>query len=172
MPYCSYPQQAEASRGRGTPAVAGRARAALGRQKPLCPDCQGKGGRFSPSGFRLQNGSLLQLRCDTKRAKPTQLIGKVEVPQYLMQNSAGNTHFLFPLEKNAVARRLLPLPTACLNGTCLSGRADALERKGFFFPSGFWQNQKTTFQNDFSMSFLPNAAITSNPMTMRRQSRC
>lgn len=46
-----------------------------------------------------------------------------------------------------------------------------LDAEGFF-PSGFWQTQKTTFQSDFSMGFLPNAAITSNAGTMRPQSRC
>lgn len=95
---------------------AGRARTARGRRTAAGPGPAGQGGRVLLSRFSLQNGSLLQLQCNMKRGKPTKLTYKVEAPQYLMQNRVGNIHFLFSLEKNAVARRLLPLSTACQTG--------------------------------------------------------
>lgn len=70
----------------------GRARTARGHRTAAVPGPQGKG-NASAVRFRLQNGSLLQLRCNTKRVKATQLMCKVEAPQYLMQNGAGNPHF-------------------------------------------------------------------------------
>lgn len=103
----------------------GRARTARGHRTAAVPGLQGKGNGFAVR-FRLQNGSLLQLRCNTKRVKATQLMCKVEAPQYLMQNGAGNTHFYISFGeerccgKIAAARRCLP------NGTRLLGRADAL----------------------------------------------